>query len=56
MASGAYPFPESDDPKSVGDSIISSMTTEKGGTEVTLPRYFCKYSSQSFPDPIDIAL
>ena len=47
--------------KSTGDSIISSITTEVGGTSVlilggTLQRRFCKYSSPSFLDPIDIAL
>lgn len=56
MAGGACPFPKSDDPESVGDSMISSMTTEEGGTKVTLPRHFCRYSSQSFLDPTDIAL
>ena len=56
MAGGAYPFPESDDLGSTGDSTISSMTIEKGGVEVALPRHFCRYSSQSFLDPTDIAL
>ena len=49
-------FPESDDSKSTGDFMISSMTTKEGGTEVTLPRRFCRYSSQSFLDPIDTTL
>jgi len=40
MAGGVYPFLESNDPGSVGDSMISSMTTEKGSAEVTLPRCF----------------
>ena len=43
MVGGACLFPESDDLKSVGDSMISLMTTEEGGTEVTLPRRFSKY-------------
>ena len=30
MAGGACPFPKFDDPESVGDSMISSMTTEEG--------------------------
>ena len=49
-------FPKSNDSESVGDSMISLMTTEKKGTEVTLPRHFCWYSSQSFLDPTDTAL
>ena len=56
MASEAYPFPKSNDPKSAGDSMISSMTTEEGGAKVALLRHFCKYSSQSFLDLTDIAL
>ena len=43
MAGRACPFPEFDDPKSAGDSMISLMTTEEGGAEVTLPRCFCRY-------------
>ena len=35
MVGGACPFPKSDDLGSAGDSMISSMTTEKGGVEVT---------------------
>ena len=54
MAGRAYPFLESDDPESVGDSMISSMTIKEGGTEVTLQRRFCRYSSQSLLDPTDI--
>ena len=56
MACGACPFSKSDGPESTGDSMISSMTTEEGGTEVVLPRHFSKYSSQSFLKPTDIAL
>ena len=56
MASEACPFPESNDPESASDSMISSMITKEGGTEVTLPRHFSEYSSQSFLDPIVIAL
>ena len=52
MAGEACPFPESDNPKSVGDSMVSLMTTKEGGTEVTLPRRFCRYSSQSLLDPL----
>ena len=40
MAGRVCPFLKSDDPRSVGDSMISSMTTEDGGAEVTLPRCF----------------
>ena len=29
MAGGACPFPESNDPESASDSMISSMTTEE---------------------------
>ena len=56
MVGGACPFSKSNDPESAGDSMISSTTTEKGGTEVALPRNFCRYSSQSFLDLINIAL
>ena len=56
MANGACPFSESDNPESVGNSMISSMTTEDGGAKVTLPRRFCRYSSQSFLDLTNIAL
>ena len=56
MAGRACLFLESDDPESASDSMISSMTTKEGGTKVTLPRHFNKYSSQSFLDPTNIAL
>ena len=56
MAGRTCPFPESDDPESVGVSTISSMTTEEEGAEATWPRHFSRYSSQSFLDPTDIAL
>ena len=56
MADGVCPFLESDDPESMGVSTISSMTTEEGGAEVTWPRHFYRYSSQSFLDLTDIEL
>ena len=56
MVGRIFPFPEFDNSRSVDDSMISSMTTKKGGAEVTLPRRFCRYSSQSFLNPTDIAL
>ena len=56
IASGACLFPESGDFESAGDSMISLMTTEEGGTKVILRRRFSKYSSQSFLNLIDIAL
>ena len=56
VAGGACPFLEFDDPEFADDSMISSMTTDEGGTEVTLPRRFYRHSSQSFLDPTDIAL
>ena len=56
MAGGTCPFPESDDPRSVGVSTISSMTTKEEGAKVTWPRCFSKYLSQSFLDPTNIAL
>ena len=40
MAGRGCPFLESDDPESSGDSMISSITTEERGAEVTLPRHF----------------
>ena len=45
MASGVCPFPESDDLEFAGDSMISSITIEEGGTKVTLPKRLCRYSS-----------
>ena len=56
MTGGACLFPESDNPESASDSMISSMTTEEGGAKVTLPRHFYRYLSQSFLDLTDIAL
>ena len=56
MAGEACPFPESDDPEFTIDSMISSMTIEEEGTELTLAWRFCRYSSQSFLDLTDIAL
>ena len=56
MVGGVFLFLESDNSGSAGDSMIFSMTTDKGGAEVTLPRRFYRYSSQSFLDPTDIAL
>ena len=43
-------------PESTGISMISLMTIEEEGAEVTWPRRFSKYSSQSFLNPTDIAL
>ena len=45
MIGRTCPIPEFDDLRSAGDSMISSMVTEKGGVEVTLPRHFYRYSS-----------
>ena len=47
--------------KSIGDSIISLITIEVRGANVLIPggtiqNCSCKYSSQSFLDPIDIAI
>ena len=56
MAGRAFHFLKSDDLESAGDSTIFSMTTKEGGAEVTLPRCFSRYSSQSFLDPTDITL
>lgn len=47
--------------ESTGDSIISLIMTEVGGVGVLIPRGIlqrrsCKFSSQFFLDPIDIAL
>ena len=39
-----------------GDSVISSIMIEVKGAEGILHKRSCKYSSQSFLDPIDIAL
>ena len=56
MAGEACLFPKSDDPRSTGDFVISSMTTEEEGAEITFLRHFYKYSSQSFLDPTNITL
>ena len=56
MVGRACPFPKSDDLRSTSDSTISLMTTKKGGAKVTLPRRFYRHLSQSFLNPIDIAL
>ena len=50
-----------DTPDSTGDSIISLITTQVGGASIlilggTLQRHSCKYSSQSFLNPINIVL
>jgi len=45
MAGGVFLFLEFDNSRSAGDSMISSMKTEEGGAEVTLPRHFYRYSS-----------
>ena len=56
MVGGFCLFSKSDDPESMGDSTISSMTIEEEGFEATKPRRFNKYLSKSFLDPTDIAL
>ena len=61
MAGMVCPFFGAGTLKSTGDSIISSVTTKVKGTGIlilkeTLQRHSYKYSSQSFLDPIDIAL
>ena len=45
MAGRVCLFSKSDDLESMGDSTISSMTTEEGGVRATWPRHFNKYSS-----------
>ena len=40
MVDGLYLFPESDDPRFVGVSTISSITTEEEGPRATWPRCF----------------
>jgi len=56
MTSMVYPFFEASAPESTSDSVISSITTKVGGVGGILHKCFRKYSSQSFLDPIDIAL
>ena len=55
MAGRTCLFPESDDLRSAGVSMISSMITEEEGAKATWPRHFSKYSSYSFLDQTDIA-
>ena len=52
----ACPFFGADAFESTGDSIISSIMIKVEGVEGILHKRSCKYSSQSFLDPIDIAL
>ena len=56
MASMAYPFFEASAPKSIGNFVISSITTEVEGARGTLHKRFHKYSSQTFLDLIVIVL
>ena len=61
MVGMACPFFGASTPEATGDSIISSITTEVGGPSILITRgtlqwHSRKYSSQSFLDPIDIAL
>ena len=56
MASMVCPFFGDGAPESTSDSIIFLIMIEVGGHGGILHKHFCKYSSQSFLDPIDIAL
>ena len=56
MASMACPFFEAGAPESIGDFVISSITTEVEGAGGTLHKCSHKYSSQSFLDSIVIVL
>ena len=61
MTSIVCPFFRAGALESIGDSMISSITTKVRGASVpilgqTLQRRSCKYSSQFFLDPIDITL
>ena len=42
--------------ESTGDSVISSIMIKVEGAEGILHKRSCKYSPQSFLDPVDIAL
>ena len=42
--------------ESTGNFVISSKTTKVGGVGGILHKHSCKYSSQSFLDPINITL
>ena len=52
----AYPFFGAGASESTGDFVISSTMIEVKGAEGILHKHSCKYSSQSFLDPIDITL
>ena len=52
----ACPFFGANAFESIGDSVISSIMIKVEGVEGILHKRSCKYSSQSFLDPIDIAL
>ena len=56
MASMACPFFGARASESTSDFVISSIMTEVGGAGGILHKRSCNYSSQSFLDPIDIAL
>ena len=52
----ACPFFGAGTSESTGDFVISSIMIKVEGAEGILHKHSCKYSSQSFLDPIDIAL
>ena len=52
----ACPFFGAGTSESTGDFVISSIMIKVEGVEGILHKHSCKYSSQSFLDPIDIAL
>ena len=56
MASIACPFFGTSAPKSISDFVISSIMIDVDRVKGILHKHSYKYSSQSFLDPIDIAL
>ena len=52
----ACPFFGASAPESISDSVISSIMTKVRGARGILYKRSCKYSSQSFLDPINIEL
>ena len=52
----ACPFFGAGTSESTGDFVISSIMIKVEGAEGILHKHSCKYSSQCFLDPIDIAL
>ena len=52
----ACPFFGAGTSESTGDFVISSIMIKVEGAKGILHKHSCKYSSQSFLDPIDIAL